>query len=375
MKPVHLVPLLALCAAVANPAGAELPFVAGPAFDPGPQPWGCLAADIDGKGGIDLAVANFAVPGSATVLLGNGAGSFAAIAQPPVAKGPWGIASGDFDSDGKLDLVVSSISNDPTDIVTVMLGNGDGSFDAGVEHEVGGNPQFVKVADLDDDGNDDIVLVSSDAEAVSVFLGHGDGTFAARGDFALGLAPMNLVVKDIDGDGIEDVVAAANSFFAAFAILKGVGDGNFEAPAYGGTNGFYHSVTADDFNRDGLTDVALLHRAFSRVDVFLAQGPQQFGDFVSLPTDADVCSVGSADLYGDGRIQIVTAGYSGIRIFESRDDGTFDDMGAIPDVYGGYDIVFADLNGDGALDLFSADASRVASRVLLNQTVFRSGFD
>ena len=130
----------------------------------------------------------FAVPGSATVLLGNGAGSFAAIAQPPVAKGPWGIASGDFDSDGKLDLVVSSISNDPTDIVTVMLGNGDGSFDAGVEHEVGGNPQFVKVADLDDDGNDDIVLVSSDAEAVSVFLGQCDGNFPARGDFAMRLA-------------------------------------------------------------------------------------------------------------------------------------------------------------------------------------------
>jgi hypothetical protein len=364
-----------LFCALASSAHADSPFILGPEFSAGSQPWACIVGDIDAGGGVDLAVANFDVPGYATILTGNGAGGFVTVTQPAIGKAPHGLAAADFNSDGNLDLVVSSISNDPFDIVSVMLGNGNATFSAPVEYEVGGLPHFVKAPDLNNDGHPDIVVPSDHQHMISVLLGGGDGRFAPRVDYSLGFSPMNIIIKDVNGDGFSDVVVAANSFFAAFAILKGVGDGTFLPPEFSGSDGFYFGVAADDFNRDGHTDVALLNSAAARVDVFLADNFGHFGDFVSLPVDSNVGSIASGDLYGDGQIQIVTAGYSGVHLFQAHENGLFQDMGAIPGAYGGADIVIADLNGDSALDIVSPDSSRLVSRVLLNQSLFRGGFD
>ena len=367
--------IFVLLCVLAHSAHADSPFILGPEFSAGSQPWACIVGDIYAGGGVDLAVANYAVPGYATVLVGNGAGGFAAVTQPPIEKAPNGLAAADFNSDGKLDLVVSSISNDPVDIVSVMLGNGNATFSEPVEYEVGGFPFFVKAPDLNNDGKPDIVVVSGTQDMVSVMLGVGDGTFAQRVDYPLGLSPTNILVKDVNGDGFADVVVSANSFVAAFVILKGVGDGTLLPPQFSGASGFYFGVAADDFNRDGHMDVALLNRAAPEVDVFLADNLGHFGSFVSLPTDSNIGSIASGDLFGDGQIQIITAGYSGVRLFHAHEDGSFQDMGLIPGAYGGYDIVIADVNGDSALDIVSPDSSRLVSRVLLNQSVFRGGFD
>ena len=87
------------------PAHADVPFVAAPGFPTNLQPWVTVIGDFNNDGRADIAMANFDSPGYATVLLGNGHGSFAYESAPPVEKVPNGIAAGDFDGDGKLDLV------------------------------------------------------------------------------------------------------------------------------------------------------------------------------------------------------------------------------------------------------------------------------
>lgn len=357
-------------------AHAELPFLLGPEIKSGEQPWATVVADFNNDAVVDLAVANYrGAPNNATILSGNGQGDFTPIFQPTVQKTPNGIATADFNTDGILDLVVSSISNDPSDLISILIGQGNGSFAAPVEYAVGGFPFFVKSADLNADGKPDIVVISGSANSISVFIGIGDGSFQPRVDYPLGLSPMNLRIKDMNSDGIPDVVVAANSFFAAFAILQGAGDGTFSMPGYSGTSGFYFDVAAEDLNRDGYIDVALLARADSKIDVFLANGTGGFGGPISLPSDESISSLAAGDLYGDGHIEIVSSGYSGIRIFDAHDDGTFTDRGVVAGAAGGYESVIADLNADGTLDIISPDSSRFVSRALLNQMLFRSGFE
>ncbi|MEZ5461825.1 FG-GAP repeat domain-containing protein [Dokdonella sp.] len=357
-------------------AHAGLPFVLGPEFDAGIAPWGCVVGDFDGADGIDIAVTNAAVKGEVSILLGIGDGNFIPMSQIALNKEPRGIASGDFNADGNLDLVISSVSDDPTDIVSVLLGNGDGTFAEPVEYEVGAYPNVVKAADLNGDDSSDIVAISTGGEALSVFLGMGDGTFAARMDYSLpNFLPWGIAIKDVDGDKVLDVVVSAFSTFATFALLKGVGDGTFLPPDYVGTNGSHSSLAVDDFNLDGRLDVALLDRSIPRVDVFYGNSVGGFERVVSFPVASHTSSIEAGDLYGNGQIQIVAAGFDGIHVFNAIGSGRFTDMGAISGAHGGENMVIADLNDDGSPDIFSPRLFEFLSSAIINTTLFRNSFD
>lgn len=357
-------------------AHAETPFIPGPTFFTNAEPWGTLIGDFNGDGNPDLAMANFDSPGHATVLTGNGLGGFAFRSSPPVGKTSSGIAASDFNGDGHLDLVVSSISNDPSDIASVLLGYGDGTFAEAVEYPVGAFPQFVAVSDLNGDGKPDIVTENSNGNSISVLLGNGDGTFMARVDHDLGLGPTNLAIADMNGDGIPDVVVATNSFFASFAVMQGIGDGTFAAPTYGGAGQtIYSGIAVADINKDGLLDVVLLDRTNARMDVYFGAGAGLFSNVIQVPTDADVSCVGAADLFGDNHMEIISAGGSGARLFEVRSNGTFQDVGLLPGVVGGAAIAIADIDHDGKPDIVAPSYLNVQSTAVLNQTLFRGGFE
>lgn len=358
------------------PAHADVPFVAAPDFPTNLQPWATVIGDFNNDGRADVAMANFDSPGYATVLLGNGHGSFAYQSAPAVEKVPNGLAAGDFDGDGKLDLVVSSISNDPADIVSVLRGRGDGSFGAAVTYAVGAMPQNVVVADFNNDGKPDILTENGNSNSISVLLGNGDGTFMPAVPYDLGLSPMNVAVGDIDGDGNLDVFVSANSPLASFAFLQGFGYGRFGVARYGGSGGaLYYGIAVADLDRDGHLDVALLDTPGSKIDVYYGEGGGLFENVLEVPTDADFSSVAAADLFGDGHVELLTAGDSGVRLFESRRDGTFRDAGALPGVAGGANIAIADIDGNGSPDIVSPSYFTSQSTALLNQTILRGGFE
>ena len=120
--------------------------------------------------------------------------------------------------------------------VSILLGNGDGTFAAQVGYATGNSPVALAVADFNGDGKPDLAVVNSPATAagttassgsVSILLGNGDGTFQPHVDFAVGTTPVAVAAADFSGDGSQDL-AVVNQGDTAVSILLGNGDGTFQ---------------------------------------------------------------------------------------------------------------------------------------------------
>jgi hypothetical protein len=127
------------------------------------------------------------------------------------------VAIGDLDGDGTPDLAVANFFSNS---VSVLLGNGDGTFQPRQNFATGVGPESVAIGDLDGDGTPDLATANSNfsASSVSVLLGNGDGTFQTRQDFATGLRPASVAIGDLDGDGTPDL-AVANSNSNSVSVL------------------------------------------------------------------------------------------------------------------------------------------------------------
>src|SRR5262249_26010114 len=151
-----------------------------PRYPVGPGPNSSVVADFNDDGYLDLAVAD---EREVSIFLGRGDGTFALKATCAVMSEPSSIVAGDFNSDGRLDLAVTNTNwNDST--VSVLLGDGDGTFAPQVTYAAGRSPDAIVVGDFDGDGHLDLAVTASGE--VSVLLGRGDGTFAPLVTYAVG---------------------------------------------------------------------------------------------------------------------------------------------------------------------------------------------
>src|SRR5437667_101518 len=194
----------------------------------GSNPTSAAVGDFNGDGKLDLAVAN-AGSKNVSVLLGNGDGTFKA----PVnfgAPGPQSVAVGDFNGDGKLDLAVTNAG------VSILLGNGDGAFRAPVTYATGNSPSSVAVGDFNRAGKVDLVVAnlvnnSGGAGSMGVLLGNGDGTFQPVANYGLGSNPDSVAIGDFNGDGKLDLAVANSGGYgnpASMKLLLGNGNGTFQ---------------------------------------------------------------------------------------------------------------------------------------------------
>ena len=177
-------------------------------------PVGIAVADFNHDGKLDLAVANENENGNnVSILLGNGNGTFQAAVNYPAGFGPSSIAVGDFNGDGNPDLVVTNASSADNGAggttVGVLLNNGDGTFQALVSYPSGSEPHSVAVGDFNNDGKLDIVAGNfggGDGTTISLFLGNGDGTFQAAVEYDVGMGPVFIAVADLTHNGLLDLV-------------------------------------------------------------------------------------------------------------------------------------------------------------------------
>jgi hypothetical protein len=201
--------------------GTFVPAVNYPTGVNGPQ--SVVVADLNGNGRLDLVVTN-PNSDSISVLLGRGDGTFQAAGNYLDVDGPFGTASGDFNGDGKLDLVVANAEAGGT--VSVLIGNGDGTFQAPVSYRTGGYPPWsVAVGDFNSDGKLDLIVTGSlggFVNTVSLLLGNGDGTFQAPVPYIVGADPLSVAVADLNSDGLLDV-AVANAHSDNVSVLLNVG--------------------------------------------------------------------------------------------------------------------------------------------------------
>jgi uncharacterized repeat protein (TIGR01451 family) len=338
------------------------------AFLAGSGPYTEVTADFNADGKLDLAVVNRNA-NTVSIMLGNGDGTFQGHVDYPVGSGPDSIVVGDFNGDGKLDLAVSCDVN--TNTVSVLLGNGDGTFQSHVDYPVGNLPFSVTTGDFNGDGRLDLAVTNGTDNTVSILLGNGDGTFQNHVDYPVGIFPTSVAVGDFNNDGQLDLVVT-NSADGTASVLLGNGDGTFQqhvdSPA--GTNP--RSVIPTDFNGDGKLDLALFNAGSSNVSVLLGNGDGTFQSPTSYQTGGSPTTVVAGDFNGDGKLDLVTAGgfegpsptCSVISVLLGNGDGTFQQRmdSRLPDCSSL--MVAGDFNGDGRLDLAVADYSSAVSILL-----------
>jgi hypothetical protein len=304
------------------------------------------------------------------------------------------IAVADVNRDGKPDLLVANIclgqscSIDSQGMVGVLLGNGDGTFQAAQRYGTGGYYAWsIFVADVNGDGRPDLLAANScfsdcDTGGVGVLLGNGDGTFQPAQTYRSGgHDATSIFVADVNGDGRPDIVVAnychtdedcqeppIGKATGNVGVLLGNGNGTFQSALNydsGGSVGL--SVAAADLNRDGKVDLIVTNRCVEddctrgALGLLLGNGDGTFQPSVTFGAGGSrFYSMALADVNGDGAIDILTGDYFTVRVSLGNGDGTFQPPVAY--AHGGEEaqsVAVGDVNGDGKPDVLAASKCEV----------------
>jgi hypothetical protein len=357
----------------------------GPINSPaGQYPWALAAGDFNSDGKTDLAVTNNNIESnirrSVKVLLGEGSGIFQAPLNYRVAAMPVSVAVGDFNADGNLDLAVVNQRKlvGLAGNVSVRLGNGDGSFQPQVTYPLGRYPNTVRVADFNGDGKPDLTIANATGSGqkrgfVQVLLGNGDGTFQAGIRSDGGKSPAGLAVGDLNGDGRLDLVTfdicAIDCNTLRVNALLGNGDGTFKVAWTSGGGSTPGAVALGDFNGDGKLDLAVTDGA--QLSIRLGKGDGTFGTKVNYAAGVTPFWIAVADFDGDGKLDVAVTNFGStgsVSVLLGEGNGTFQPATNYPlsPVAIPIEMVAADVNGDQRVDLVVTDHFNKVVSVLVN---------
>ena len=340
-----------LVASTLTPGTAGLNLI--PSTLPEFSPTSLAVGDFNGDGIPDLAVSEFGV----NILLGNGDGTFrAGVLAPGFLPYIEFFAVGDFNGDGKLDLAVAYCNDTfPTSqpgAVEILLGNGDGTFNLAAGSPATGNtPTAIATGDFNGDGNLDLTIANGSSNTVTILLGNGNGTFTAAASPATGNSPSSLAVGDFNGDGKPDL-AVTNATDNTVTILLGNGDGTFKAAASPVTGSRPSAIAAGDFNGNGKEDLAAANAAGNTITILLGNGDGTFTAVTGPAIAGPIFSpITVADFNGDGIVDLAVGG-NAPALFLGNGDGTFTPSAPLsPFLYPIQSVVTADLDGDGIADV------------------------
>ena len=283
----------------------------------------------------------------------------------PVGRSPQAIATGDFNGDGRWDLATV---NGTSDDVSVLLGNGNGTFRSAVSFGVGKIPLALVAEDMDRDGVLDLVLALSGSDQVVVFKGHGKGLFHKLTSQGAGKGTTFLAAGDLNGDGWSDVVAINSGRFGYYppfnlSVLMNDGKGRLQEPAtYEHARGeemFPTGVFIGELTGDGLVDLAVTwsqpswRSANGLISILKNTGGGTFELFKDIKPGFTLSAIQGADIDHNGLIDLaVTSLYADtVCILLQKKPGEFLILDPIKVGFGPVGVAIQDINGDDQSDL------------------------
>jgi hypothetical protein len=342
----------------------------------GNDPKGVITADFNNDGVLDLATANL-IDHTISILLGNGDGTFQAqvtYVTGAANNGPLSLAVGDFNADGNLDLAAAN-GFPPSNTVSILLGNDDGTFQPHVDYATGAGPESVVAADFNADGNIDLATANVADNTLSILLGNGTGTFESHVDYATDASPVWMTLGDFNGDNKLDL-ASSNTGAYTMSVLLGNGDGTFEDHADYATFANPISVSAADLNGDGKLDLFLSGLGAGEVpggfSVLLGNGNGTFQPHVDYLLDGAVESSLTGDFDGDGKLDLaaeITRPAGQVQILLGNGDGTYGTAMSFTTGYDPSTLAAGDFDGDGRLDAVTTNRDNTLSVLLQSPVV------
>jgi len=329
-------------------SGATVEFT-GANYATAPTPQGSASGDFNGDGKQDIVTANRG-SNNVSVLLGNGAGSFGAATNFAAGINPSQVKVGDFNGDGKQDIVVSNYSGG-SGTISVLLGNGAGGF---------GTPTSVSVlgalalgtGDFNGDGKLDVAVGRYNAGVVSILLGDGSGGFGVATNYTVGTRPFSVAVADFNRDGKQDM-AVTNQTSNNVSVLLGDGAGGFGTATNYNLGAGLLGIAAADFNSDGKQDIVVAKDNSSNISVLLGDGAGGFGAATNYTVGTNPYSVRAGDFNGDGKLDIAASngGSSNLSVLLGNGAGSFGTattfaLGTNPGA-----VAVTDFNSDGKSDI------------------------
>jgi hypothetical protein len=323
-------------------------------------PSGLATADFNRDGKLDLLIASGGGGTNVSVLLGKGDGTFQTPATYAAGPLPSAVTVADFNGDGKLDVAVGN-SNGNNSSISILLGNGDGTFQAAVNYSVPCCPSSVTAADFNEDGKLDLVAATN---AASVLLGNGDGTFQSVLNYGTASSPGGVAVGDFNGDGHLDL-AVSNNGSSNISVLLGNGDGTFQPALDYAVGNFPIGVVTGDFNGDGILDLAVTNTGSNTVSVLLGNGGGTFQSAVNYSTGGFPWAMAVGDFNGDGKLDLAIA--SGLtQILFGNGDGTFQPAATYGSTQSNPNAVAAgDFTGQGRPSLIAGEGGSSSVSELL----------
>lgn len=314
--------------------------------------YGGIASDMNGDRFLDMTIVNEDTADLRVFLnRADGTGLFDDFIQPPFPVGNRASPSepADFDRDGAVDICVANINDDT---VSVLLGNGDGTFGPQQVIAVGGDPRGIAVLDVDGDGDVDIVNTNATSNSMSLMLNDGNGVFGPATFFEAGVSgEWALAAADMNEDGILDAVVGGRSGRQVI-VNMGNGDGTFTPGTPAGIGGAVWMIACGDVDGDGHDDVAAANSSTNNGAILRGDGAGNLGSLQTRGTDPFPLATDLGDLDGDGDLDWVTSSFGGDWfVFTNDGAGIFAfDQELLAPRAASCSLLF-DFDNDGDLDL------------------------